>query len=173
MQSWRRFVAAAALLGGAACSSNSTAPSPYPPIGGNYNANFQLVLANSVDQQTVNISGTISLSDPSASGDFDGTYAYDAPYSGGGRIAGTIDQQGNVVISEWGDPGAPPMMESAFLTAEWPHCDFTSLSTTGMGGALTGSGLTLQGQLSFLCAYTNGSAVGNFPTTLTETVDGS
>ena len=161
------------MLATAGCSNNPTAASQYPPIGGNYQATFRLDFSNAVDQQTVDITGTISLGDPNTNGDFDGSYSYDAPYSGGGHVAGTIAMDGSVVISEWGDPGAPPMMESDFLTTEWPQCDFTSVASNGMTGSLTGTGLSLQGQLGFQCAYTNGPSVGNFPTTLNEMVSGS
>jgi hypothetical protein len=133
----------------AACSGDSNGPRAYPPIGGRYQATFHFDFANSIDQQGLDVAGSISLSDPDANGDFDGT------------------------IDEWGDEGAPPTLESAFLSAEWPHCDFTSVTTDGMGGELSGSGLSLQGQLGFQCAYTNGSDIANVPTTLTETVTGT
>jgi len=174
MRAWRGTVASVAVVViAAACSNNSNGPRDFPPIGGNYQATFQLDLSNSVDHQTLDITGTISLSNPNVNGDFDGTYAYDPPYSGGGRVAGNIAQDGSIVISEWGDPGAPPMMEMSFLSNQWPHCDFTSVTTSGMGGSLSGSGLSLQGSLDFGCDYTNGPQVGTFPTTLTETVTGS
>ncbi len=172
MRSREWLVSIGVAVAAAACSNNPTAPSQYPPIGGNYQATFHLDFANSVDQQTVDITGTISLSDPNVNGDFNGSYAYDAPNSGGGHVAGTIAMDGSIVISEWGDPGAPPVLESDFLTTEWPHCDFTSVTSNGMTGTLTGGGLSLQGQLDFPCAYTNGASVGSFSTTLTETVTG-
>jgi hypothetical protein len=172
MRSCGRLLSIVVAIAAAACSNNPNAPSQFPPIGGNYQATFRLDFANAVDQQTVDITGTISLSDPNVNGDFDGSYAYDPPTSGGGHVAGTIAMDGSIVISEWGDPGAPPILESDFLTVEWPHCDFTSVTANGMTGTLTGGGLSLQGQLAFPCAYTNGASIGTFPTTLTESVTG-
>jgi len=169
-----KTLASATLIIGAVvgCSGNADGPR-YPPIGGDYAATFDFTFSNSNESQTLTVPGTISLSRPSRNGDFSGSYSYDPPYSGSGDILGTVAPDGSIEISEFGDDQAPPMVEIDFLSNEWSFCDFSSVTTTGMSGGLSGNTLSLQGELGFSCRYTNGSSVADFPTTLDETVTGS
>jgi hypothetical protein len=174
-----RLVAAGMWAGACVCvlnaCSDSTGPG-FPPIQGNYATNFAFTFNNAANSQqngTFQITGTMSISRPAGDGSFVGSYVYGGGVNGSGSIAGVIDRQGNVQMDEFGDPGAPPMVEVQFLQTQWPNCDFSRVTSGGMVGALAANTLSLTGTLGFNCDYTNGSQTATFPTTLTEQVDGA
>lgn len=165
----------AAVLGGLTACSNSSGPAGFPPIEGNYTTNFAFTFdnaANSSQNGTGNVTGTMSISRPASDGSFVGSFVLDNS-NGSGSVSGVIDRQGNVQIDEFGDPGQPPMFDSQFLQSQWSNCDFSQATSRGMSGTLAANTLSLTGELDFPCAYTTGSQDGTFQTTLTEQVDGA
>lgn len=161
-----------AAIGLAACSNYATAPgyAGYPPIGGTYAASITETFSNANQTETLSIPATIWLSDAASNGQFSGSYSFAAPFLGSGQVFGDVAPDGSVRITEFGDPGAPPLADIGFLQSEWPFCDYSSLGSSGMAGSLAGNVLTLDGSLDFSCAYTNGSTIATFPTTLSATI---
>lgn len=163
----------AAVLGALTACNNSNGPG-FPPIEGTYNTNFAFVFnnaANSSQNGTTTLTGTMSIRRPASDGSFVGSFVLDngdAP----GTISGVIDRQGDVQIDEFGDPGQPPMFDSQFLQSQWSNCDFSQATSRGMTGNLAANTLNLTGELDFPCDYTTGGQVATFQTTLTEQVNG-
>jgi hypothetical protein len=157
----------------AACSGGgggATGPI-YPSLAGTYSTAFSTTASSIYGTQTLSLTpGSITLGSPNSAGDFAGSYI-DAGSTG--TIDGFENTAGDITITHFGDPNQSPLLTAQFLVAQYPQCDFSQATTTGLTGTIIGSALTLSGGITLPCLWTvNGVAVAA-TTTLGVQVSGT
>jgi hypothetical protein len=136
----------------AACSHSGPTGPQYPPLAGTYNVTFggTITPAGYNPQDITAANGTITLNAPDGTGAFSGSYI-----EGGnaGTIQGTEDQDGGLIISQFGNPNVTPLEDLELLQLQFPFCAFASATTTGLTGTVASGTLNIQGALVMPCNW--------------------
>jgi hypothetical protein len=165
----RSAVVVAGLAVGLAACSGSTAPK-YPALAGTYNAFFTLTFNNSENtgqNASASILGSITLGAPDSKGVFTGSYVYTSGAVSQGTIAGVIETDGSISITQFGDSGQALGNDAAFLQNTFTNCDISSATVgTPYSGSVSGGSLVLSGVTDFPCSYFIQGQNVTVPTTL-------
>jgi len=172
----RGAVVVAGLVVGLAACSGPTAPK-YPELAGTYNAFFTLTFNNSENtgqNASASLLGSITLSAPDSKGAFTGSYVYTSGAVSQGTIAGVIETNGRIAITQFGDSGQSLGNDATFLQNTFNNCDISSATVgTPYSGSVSGGALVLSGVTDFPCTYLDQGQNVTVPTTLTDAITAS
>ncbi len=139
-----------------------------------YDAAFSFQFENSdsaaTQNATLSVTGGMILTLDRTNGEFHGTYSYDGYPAGKGTLAGTVNADGTVAVTQFGDPDKMLGATLQFLHNNWPNCDFTRAQAMPFSGTVVDGGLSAIGGLKVPCSYSVNQQQITLPTTMIEAV---
>jgi hypothetical protein len=141
-----------------------------------YNTGFNFTFDNGDTSLSQNpslaVPGSLVITVEGTSLAFKGSYVYIGYPAGAGTMTGTIDQSGNITLTQFGDPAKAFGATLAFLRNNWPNCDFTQATPLPYSGSAGGGLVAMTGGLTVPCTYVMSHSQTTRLTTMTEVVHG-
>ncbi len=85
-------------------------------------------------------------------------------------LAGTVNADGTVAVTQFGDPDKMLGATLQFLHNNWPNCDFTRAQAMPFSGTVVDGDLSAIGGLKVPCSYSVNQQQITLPTTMIEAV---
>jgi hypothetical protein len=137
-----------------------------------FGAGFAFTFDNSDSTQNATTieNGVMKLRFPGSTGAFVGRYIYAGAPGDSGSIAGMINTDSTIAITQFGDPGQSLGASIVFYQSKWPNCDFTHATGIPFSGISRREVWILTGGVTASCTYTTNGRQVAIPTTVAETV---
>lgn len=166
------FAVVAVVLAGPGCSTQPTTPALFA-IGGTYTGSLTYRMTG-LPSATLPVAPgiTVQITDPDANGNISGSFTLGQGFTGTGVIA-AVYSASVINWQRFGDPGKPLFYIGTLLAANYPACNFASVTFVlgqGNGGGFDGTGhLELAGTYSGITCAT-GTPGDSVATTMTATL---
>jgi hypothetical protein len=168
-----RIIGVAALTGILiGCGSDSGTGPKYPDMAGTYRSqeldNFDNLAETQNGQVLADL--TVTFTSAGSSGQFTGSYTYSRWLVGSGLLSGVERSDGTFTLTQFGSSTVNAPVQT--LQILYPNCDFSTLSTPGLSGAVHDRTFSMTGFYDFKCSYVENGAPVTLPTVYNVAVSG-